>query len=106
MIGFLNSIKTLLLKMWSPMALIMPFFGPIAVLWGLFVAVSDNVTLITTTIGGLSAYVQPFPISDTMAMANRFFPVTEGLGMIGVIITLRIATSIVRIIKSFIPTYG
>lgn len=72
-------------------------------LWG-FVELEGGLAGITASINNSASMLRAMPIAPTMHMVNRVFPLNELLVMEGVLMAVFIACTLVRWIKSFIPT--
>lgn len=91
-------------KLMACLGIIFPWLAPFAALAALLGAVEANYTTVTNSINSLAAHVATMPAATWLGQANRIVPIAPILGMLLALLGLRIATTTVRFIKSWIPT--
>lgn len=99
-----KGLKGLVDKIWMFLVPLFPAAAPFAILLALLGAIDANYTTLVSGINGLAAHVAGMPAAGWLGQANRIIPITEILAMLLALLTLRIAATVVRFIKSWIPT--
>jgi len=99
-------------KVFNPViALVLGAYECVTWLWAQFAGIKERSGAFYDAFEAFKAYVgdgafAPFPpaVTQAVAFANGFFPVTEALILTGMLAALYVVAVTIRIVKSFIPT--
>jgi hypothetical protein len=101
------------LRQWAWLTLALKVLASAAVLiytlsalLGSLVDVEAALNSLVATLDSISLSIQALPVGPILAKANRVFPLSEFLGFLVIIITVRILALGVRVALKFVPFIG
>lgn len=104
MLNFLNAIASILRKIFVPLSFLLPWCAPFAGLFALFGSLGLMSDSLASSINGFAASLSGAPLSLYLSQANTVFPLTEALGWALGLMTLKVAATLFRMFKSWVPT--
>jgi len=81
-----------------------PFLGVLYTLLGGMDGLHAKIISLNAMVVAASASVSSIGVAGFYDYANRILPITEGLVMIGVILSAEILAASIRVVKSWIPS--
>lgn len=79
-------------------------FAPLILLWSNLDNISAGMVSLTGTVNGAASWLAGSGVGSVFAQSNRLAPISESLGMLGLLLGLKVTCAGIRIIKSWIPT--
>lgn len=105
--GALDGIKKMAELLYQLSLMMIPAGGLVSFLVYLFTNAGNlaaAMDTLTAKLNQMAGSIQMSGATAYLGQANRVFPWTETLGMLGVLATTKLACAMIRIIKSWLPT--
>jgi len=99
----MGGLKAMVAKIWTAVSKLFPWLAPFAGLLSLYAVYSSNYDAVVAYLNGLSVYLAGNPTSGFLALANRFFPISEALTMVLALFTFRKLAFVARFVRAMMP---
>lgn len=83
-----------------------PYVAPLIILLEAYLQLPAILASLTTQLNNLANYINVSGISEYLGQADRIFPWSEVMAMLGGLVALKITAAGIRMVKSIIPTVG